>query len=625
MTWRRLGWVVAAAAVSGASPLPPPTQHPAADALGPREVRRDTLGLKQATRDALRPQEASRDTAPSPRRFFPPPSDPVRPAGSLVWECDRRCLLDQNPLVLADLLEEELPGLTFLRAGHYGGPHHLRDGALGPGFLVVREDGRRLVPLESGQVDLSRIPVGRVEHVRVVRGAGGVEVDLRGQRHDDPEAYTRVNAGVGNPGVNLIRGIFSNGLGRRFAVNTGVDLLNSDGDLAGSDRIDFWGSFAWMPAGEDTGVEIQWRNQNLDRERPETLEIRRRDVFLHGRTRLLDAVDVDVSLGRSRWELRDGDESGDGTDGEGEETPGAVEAEGGTMTLQAGAGRSYLRVAADAWDGASRPTVRGDLAAGLALGPRFAVSGGGEVGIWDDFTAASVHGGVEYRAGLGADVHLGATGATGVRGLSRPRAGDADSVTFTDLSLTARGRIGPLDVSVRGGYQDVSRQLPVGEAFEGSLSPGPAVEVAALQGRVEGPLVPLEWLLPGVRPLRVMAEWRHQETLSEPEEGVALFLPRDQYRASLTFREDFFQGDLELRGEVGAVYRTQMFTAEPGQEEPVAVTGWATFDGNAMVKLKDVRIWWRGGNLRGIPWEDLAGLPRPPNRAAFGISWEFVN
>lgn len=642
MTLRRVAWIAAAASVFGAAPLPAPAEPPPVsraiedtappDSAAEEPPRRsaspgDTLPSGAAVSDTLpgrAPEEsppadeARADTAPPPRRYFPPAAPSVEPAGATIWECDRRCILDRNPLVLADLLDEALAGYTFLRAGQYGGPHHVRDGVLGPGVLTVRENGRRLVPLEGGQVDLSRIPVARMDRVRVTRGPHGLEVDVRGLRHSEPEAYTRVNAGTGSPGINLIRGTFTNGLGRRFAVSTGVDLLNSDALRAGSDRLDFWGSVAFMPAGEETGVELQWRNQNLDREQPETLEIRRRDVYLQGRTRLAGVVDVDVSVGRSRWELRNGDE-------EGEETLSPVEAEGGSLTLQAGAGRTYLMAGVDTWDGDAFPSVRGSVDGGLAVGPRLSVSAGGELGVWDSFDAASVHGGIEYRAGLGADLRLGLSGATGVRGFSRPRAGAPDSVSFSELTATASARLGPLDVSGRGSYQDVSRQVPFGDPFDGSLTPRPGLSVAAVGGSLEGPVLPLDWLLPGVRPIRVSAGWRHQESVDASSEATPLYLPRDQYRIAAVFREDFFQGDLELRAELGGRYRTEMFTAQAGEETPVPVDAWFTFDGNAMVKLKDVRIWWRGGNLRGVPWQDLSGVPQPANRAAFGISWEFFN
>ncbi|MFB6240648.1 MAG: hypothetical protein ABEJ46_03655, partial [Gemmatimonadota bacterium] len=131
---------------------------------------------------------------------------------AVVWRCDRECLLNHSAHNLLDLLQDELPGVVPLRGTYFGGPHHLADGLLGPGFTEVSLGSLRLPELAAGQVDMTRIPLAWLWEVAAVRRAGQLQLRLTPVRHRSPEAYSRVTAGSGEPNLNLVRGIFANGL-----------------------------------------------------------------------------------------------------------------------------------------------------------------------------------------------------------------------------------------------------------------------------------------------------------------------------------------------------------------------------------------------------------------------------
>ncbi|MEE8486981.1 MAG: TonB-dependent receptor plug domain-containing protein, partial [Gemmatimonadota bacterium] len=135
---------------------------------------------------------------------FAPPREPAPVAGEIVtWRRSR--IRRSNAISLSELVLEMVPGITLLRANFFGGPHHLLDGPFGPGAVEIRVDGRPLVPIIGSQPDLSQIPLGAIDEVAVRRGAAGLEIDITMVRRTERRAYSRVEAGTGEPGLEGLR------------------------------------------------------------------------------------------------------------------------------------------------------------------------------------------------------------------------------------------------------------------------------------------------------------------------------------------------------------------------------------------------------------------------------------
>lgn len=194
-------------------------------------------------------------------------ADPIRPEPSrvpgevIVW--DRERIRRSNAMHLGELLAEMAPGSLLLRAEFFGGPVHLLDGPFGPAALDIRIDGRPVVPLIGAQPDLSQFLLAMIDEVRVRRLGSGLRVDLTTLRRTDRRAYSRIEAGSGDPGLESLRLVFTNGIGEAFAATAGfelLDLANPETDLQG-----FSGGLAWMPGGGTSGVELQYEQRSFDR------------------------------------------------------------------------------------------------------------------------------------------------------------------------------------------------------------------------------------------------------------------------------------------------------------------------------------------------------------------------
>lgn len=597
---------------------------------------------QEAAADTLPADSVAGDTLPPLRSM---PEMPTADSSSFAFRrftCGRECLLDHNALVLMDVLESEVPGLTMLRGSYFGGPHQLRSGLLGPGFTSIRLDGRPVPPLAGGQVDLARLPVGRLDRLTVTETPSGITVEATPVRREEPRAYSRISAGTGTPDVEAIRALFTNGLGRNFELTTGIDLLNAGGRGTGGDRFDFWGNVAWLPGKDGAGVELQWRNQSLERRGLDTATVDRREIHVLGRGKLGGDLWISVAAGNSSRSISGGQEADGPAAGSRADSSTAVEVNAASVTLRLGAGTESLRTRLEAREGPGQPS----LSAGLdgTLEPVDAVTLDASVSAtrWERFNGYSAEAAVSYRPDLGVDLEVGLGGALGVKGVARPLTGEADSLSYRQAQARASARWGPLSGTLRAAYQDVSRQMPFGGIFDPVLEPGPGVRSGAVEGTLEAPLLPLDWLVGGsVKPIRLIGTWRHQEVLNGTETadgggaaagtdttGVqapeALYLPADQARVAALFHDSFFQGDLRVRAELAVRHRSSMITVDPGSGTG-RVPGWTTLDWNLMVKIKDVRVWWRVDNTRGAPWEDVVGVVRPARRNVFGVKWVFFN
>ncbi len=528
-----------------------------------------------------------------------------------MYEWDRETILASNALTLLDLLTEVVPGLTAVRATWFGGPHHVLAGAFGPGFVSVSVDGRELTPLEAGQVDLTRIALAYVDGVRVRRRADGWTAELTTVHRSSAPAYSRITGGTGDPGLSRLRLVYTNSAGRHFNVAASADLLNTASETP-EDDFDFWGNIEWIPGEGNAGVELHFDAESLNRTVFGPADINRTELFLRGRGNLMPGLQAQGFVGST--ELKLDDEKVRDTNNAGFRLTGSGE-------------WGWFRAGMDVWDDDIFPQVDVNGEAGFQLTPWLALEAGGRMTGWDGFTTAEARGGIALTR-LPLQGSFTVQGASGRRGVTYPARGTTDSLSFDAAAGTLGMPIGPFRISERVEYQSVNRQLPFGAIFDLEQPAGDGLELLAFETGVSGPILPLGMILGGVAPLRIRGFWRYTSILSD---GTPAYLPESIVRGELFFHDEFLDGNLELRMAVRLDRRDAMFSAAnpagpPAGGEPlIAVPAYTFFDWDLMVRVLDVRIYWRFENMTGQAAQDQPGLVFPSRRSVFGVKWEFLN
>jgi hypothetical protein len=580
-----------------------------------------TEGDTAAAEDTVPPADTTEQQLPSNsgQAARPPPRFPVAlelpdsTAGGVVRSWGREQLLNASGISLLDFLLDEAPELSQLRAGYYAGPHHLMDDLLGPGFVEVVVDGRVLAPLESAQPDLARISLSRVERVRLLRRAGRTVVEVTTLHHEGGEAYSRIGAGTGQPGADLIHGIFANGVGGSAALAGGVDYLNIAAGSMPATRLDTWARVAWMPVDNGSGLELVWRSESVERTAVVASEVDRSELFLHGRADVTDGLQLDLWVGTESRTPENATEEEDPSEGEIE--LGVTELQV-TTTGSRGWARGEFRV----HDDPALPDLEARWRGGTRVAGPLHVSGGGSYGRWNQFETWDVEAELGLREevfGVGLDAGLGAS--TGRRGLSRPPAASADSVSFDALEAHLALEVGPYTLAGRGTYRELERMPIFGGRFDRDLEPRGPVLSRTMEGRLQGPLLPF----PGATDaLRVSGTWRQR--FADPDDRI-LYVPTRLIEGELAFVNRFFEDDLEVRLSLNARHRSEMLTPTPGLAEPELLVAETSARAGLLLRIDEFRLWWRGGNLRNLEQADFGGLVQPLNRNVFGITWEFRN
>lgn len=534
-----------------------------------------------------------------------------QPAEGWSWapyEWDRDDILRSNALTLEDLLSELVPGFTTLRTTFFGGPHYAIEGVLGPGFVSVSMDGRELTTLDAGQVDLSRVALAGVESVRVLRRADGWVAEVTTLRRKKRTAYSRITGGTGEPGLSRLRLVFGNGLGRNFNLGTAIDLLDTGGQTPSSD-FNFWGRFEWLPGGGDTGLELHWVSETMERTVYDTEDLTRTELFVRGRGNLGEHLQAEAFAG---------------TTGLSEDGESVRKVANGGFRLSGDVENGWFRAGFRLWDDPSYPIADVDVDAGYRFLPWLSLNAGGRLGSWNEFGTS------EARLGVAATVQslrltLTADGATGVRGVSYPTLERADSVSFDVAAGGLSLVLGPFTLSGRGEYQKLSRQLPFGAVFDRQQQPGGAVELGLAEGALAGPIIPLGLVLGDVAPVALRGFYRYASVLDGAD---PLYVPESVARAELFWHDSFFENELEIKASFGYNYRDAMLTAPPpgsSSAVPATVPSYGFIDWNLMIRILSVRVYWRFDNLTAVEAEDIPGLAFPVRRSVFGVKWEFLN
>ena len=211
----------------GTSPLPaqvvPDTLRPPPDTIPEILTPEDSLALQEAEADTL----LSADTLPAVK--LQELSRPVTPRFETgVWEWDRDGILGSRALTLAELLAE-VPGIVLVRGGDYGSPVAVSAFGAGGDRVRVYRDGVEILPLEGSVPDLSRLGLGGLSSIRVVRAAGELRIELFSILAEDGQPFSLIEAGTGDLNTNLFRGTFAHPRALGGVVALSLDRIETQG------------------------------------------------------------------------------------------------------------------------------------------------------------------------------------------------------------------------------------------------------------------------------------------------------------------------------------------------------------------------------------------------------------
>jgi len=544
-----------------------------------------------------------------------PPLPPGAQAGEVVsW--DRARIRLSNAVTLSELVAEMVTGVSLVRGDFYGGPHHLVDGPFGPAAVQVRIDGRLLAPMIGSQVDLTRIPLVAVDGVSVRRGAAGLEIDLTMLRREEAKAYSRVEAGTGQPGTEALRLAFTNGATSDFTIAAGYDLFDASAGTP-SEFQSLYANVAWAPGDGSSGLDVQVDAGSFSRT-VGTLETgNRRRAVLGGRHQLSSRLQLSGWVGSSVRELDERPEIG---------TPATRDEVGdGGVEIRGSWDRTWARAGFRWADHASMASTSVDAALGGMVTDAITVTAAGSIGRWDDFDTREGRIGVDWALPV-AGIVVGAEGAAGVRGAPFVSSGSlSDSVRFEAVAGRIVLPLSGFVIAARAGHQRVDRQLAFGSGFDVAGSFQPGAHVTGLEASLDGPLLPMSWLIEEMDPVRIRGTFRRNivDTSRDP-----LLVPRNSIRGELFIQDTFLEGDLHVRLSVGLDRREEWFApANPGSggSGPVLVPASTSWDVDLNVRIVGMIIFWRIDNLARTVQQDLPGFEFAASRGMFGLRWEFLD
>ncbi len=573
----------------------------------------DTAALANADSAALAAQEDSvlARIPAFPARLAVPDSL----TAAEVYEWDLEGMLATPAWSVLDLLTSGVPGMTPLRAGFFSGAHQTLDGVFGPGFVVVRRNGRVMPPLQAAQVDLASIPLVTLARVRVIRRSTGVELELDEKRHAARVAYARLTSATGDPGFQLLRGIFTNGFGSALTIGFGLDLLNVTPEGQSSNQLHFWGRVDWMPFNNRSGIELVWHNERIERGSGDTLKADRNSLVLRARANISDRFQVELSGSSSGLNVDDASSAGEDST--------LVDVDEAALTLRGRLGRGWVNGGGRIANGFAYPNVVGWADGGYGLAPGLVVEAGANVASWDKFSTAFGRLGFAWDLDPGFDLELRADGAVGTRGLPRPGSRRADSVHFSGFTAGAVETLGPFRLGQRFAYQNLSRQLPFDAPFDRALVVDVRnVSLPAVELTFDGPVIPVGAIIKGWNPIRLEGFYRRSFL---PGGKSLIYAPQNLGVGEFSFDQAFISGNLRLHLGLFVVHRGDMLTARPGEVDPESSGSLTQVGFDFWVGISSFRLWLRVDNMNRQIVQDIAGVPYPTDRFSIGAKWEFFN
>lgn len=581
-------------------------QDPDTVRLGPD--RPDTLP-RPPVQDTIRQDTVVRDTVILPPRL--PVLDAPAPsawAGG-VWEWHRQDLLRLPDLTLLQLLER-VPGLGPVRPGLVGQAESATVFGHAAAAIEYVVDGFELDPLVAPTFDPSRLPLLALRRVRIERRVTGATVRVETLSPVHAEAQSVIEAGTGDLGTNLFRGIFMAPYVLGGPLALGFERLASESvPNGGSNHTVGWLKYTFVR--DSAGLQLEYRQSGLDRDGVgPPFDGERRDWALRARTRLGPFV-AEAYGGATTVE----DEAGDLVVRE-------ASTQGGVRLATRFGSNVPLDVLASARF-RSHPRMPGqelELQAWFHPTPWLGLGADVVQAWWDGATSGRWSG--EARIGPLA-------GLTAFAGLDRAGALLGDG--WADVRVVAPAGSSGFELARDGsrfGAEWIWRGLRLGgaavrttvdstAAFGLAFDPD-ARRIAAgeatgyeLVARVPTGLDPL-WLEGWFVGMDAPPDW--------------LYLPEHQWEAALVYHHlPLPSGNLELYLRAEQRYRSGM--AVPGDTVPVAIVAPSrTTNLELSIRVVTVRAFVRWENLLNrFGQQDLPGFPFPRQNILYGVKWEFRN
>lgn len=584
-------------------------------AAGQQRPRPDSVAL-----DSLR--RARQDTAQVVADSLRPPAIIVKHArgsqvnlADAVWEWSSDDLLREGAITLTDLLQR-IPGVTPFRSGLFLQPEMAGPFGQTRGRIEILLDGYLLDPLTESSYDFARIELAQLRRVRVERRLDVTRIELSSLEATDGRPQSRIEAGVGEPNVNLFRGLL---LAPRFLLGPmglAIERVDTDGYRGREPADDFAGWFKWAWIRGTGGIQFELRQVSLARgpDSPWPGESKRRDVIVRARAPLAAGLVGELFAGQSTFS---NDTITVLPDSLLVHTP---EADG----LQWGARASFdsptlwTDVSARFRTQQALPTSQIDGQAGLRLSGYGAATASLSYENWRNGGSA-----LSYDLRAQAGPLQGLTAFAEVAGGKRA----GPSAYFTDSSavdLTQRRglRIGLAlerwGITASGAFLrlDTDSTQSFGLPFD-------STDTLFSGGNPSG------WEFAGSVPLYFRSLTLQGHFTAYPNGQLPIYLPDRLWLIALQFHSSPLKsGNLELLGRIETRHRGQVIApalaTRPGWDLEV-LPSYDVIDAYVQIRVIDVRLFLRVENLSNQVMVELPGRLIQTPRYMYGVKWNFWN
>ncbi|UCC48322.1 MAG: hypothetical protein JSV41_12790 [Gemmatimonadota bacterium] len=532
-----------------------------------------------------------------------------RPASRDLWvagDWDLRDILATGALTLADILEFT-PALDPIRLGFLEGPQVAVFAGGGAAGLRYDVDGYEIAPLAGGPLDLHLISLVEQQRLMLAREPGGYHLFSESYRNDRREPYSKIEAGTGYRGVDVLRGLLSSSLAGGL-IGFGFDRIVTDGlpELGSSVRDVLWANYArellWGVWGQ-----VEYRNTTSDRD--SFPAPKRTDWILRLRRPLGEGWHADLVAGSSTLEQPAAFPIPDVPVDSPQKFTARQLALRGARTAE----RWRAQVTLRAWDGDGVPKLEPAATLELRAGPA-SLYASGRYAHWGDFGGAAVYGALSLDLPLGlrtfAEVEDGERGLFGGVPVERQ--------FFTRWTAGAEATLLKWRVGARGGRWRVDPSPALGLPADSaeSLRGG---TVSVVDAWASGPILEI-----------FGGQLEAGGRVFVREAGPFLYWPKESWQAEGRYHLLGKGGQLEIWVTgVGGVRGALLVPDEslgPGAASPTGDLSW--FRAEAVVRVLDVHIYYNyeifnAAELSGRG--DLPGILLPLARYHFGVKWEFWN
>lgn len=568
--------------------------------------RQDTIAV-----DTIAARQDS--VGPPPPVFVPLPRLDRASWSSGVWLWDQNALLNEGAVNVLDLLAR-IPGVLSLRSGVFLQPEAATALGGGGARTIVELDGYVYDPLLGPTIDLSAIELTQLEEVRVERRMDVLRIQLRSTASRDGRAYSRIEAGLGEPNANLFRGQLLVPDFLAGPVGIAVERVEVQGAATRQPAQSFagWVKLGWHS--NERGLQFEFRNNQLSRDpgSPEPLERRRRDVMLRARNRFPADVVAELYAGRSS-------ESEEAIN---EQLPDSLTPVRERVTTQAGArlgwGREDIAVdAAFRWrDNDWLPRTEVEANAMATLFSRVDLDANAHWSRWQNGLTSSSF---RVRAEIAplpwvrvfGEATRGSRGAPAVEDTIAVPAWIGHRTALRGGAVASFGRL-----SAGGAVLRITQDSL---ATFGLLSD--SVAPVVMGGEVTG------WEAMGR--LRLLGDWLeatgHYTTWQTGTRWA--YLPSSSFRGALELHSlPLPSGNLEIIARIEALNRSHLLMPPAaGQEIGTDLLARTVYNMYLQIRIIDVRIFARLDDMTGQDVEDVAGLPVRGPRFLYGVKWSFWN